>query len=152
MRKRLALPALAAATVIALGAAPAASDAGATPKAAAATEANGSAASTSDYAGHTYRLTLDNGTVLRNTYSEDGKTLNWVGLAGPLKGKSGEEDLQVRKVRQGVYFVSWVEDSGVTVSHVMDLPRRSVDIFWTFGTEDGGRLGELHTATLRCIS
>ncbi|MFF4533136.1 MoaF N-terminal domain-containing protein [Streptomyces sp. NPDC001407] len=149
MRMRHTVPAVAAAALIALGAAGAAQAAPADP---AAVPAASVRATTPAFAGHTYVLTLDNGAVLRNSYSADGTTLNWTALAGPLAGKSGQEKLTVREVGEGLYFVNWVEASGMTVSHVMDLRTKTVSIYWTYGTPDGGRTGELHTAKLERVS
>ncbi|MFH8889466.1 MoaF-related domain-containing protein [Streptomyces sp. NPDC017949] len=148
MRIRHTVPALAAA-LIALAGTPAAQ--AATAPAPAASGA-GVRAEVAAFAGHTYVLTLDNGVVLRNTYSADGSTLDWTALAGPMAGRSGQERLSVRAVGEGLYFVNWVEASGMTVSHVMDLGRGTVSVYWTYGTPDGGRVGELHTATLQRAS
>ncbi|MGW1074389.1 MoaF-related domain-containing protein [Streptomyces sp. NPDC002537] len=150
MRIRHTVPAVAAAALIALGAAGTAQ--AATPAAPAAASAESVRSTAPAFAGHTYVLTLDNGAVLRNSYSADGKTLDWTALAGPMAGKSGQENLTVREVGTGLYFVNWVEASGMTVSHVMDLRNKTVSIYWTYGTADGGRAGELHTATLERVS
>ncbi|GAA0333305.1 MoaF-related domain-containing protein [Streptomyces blastmyceticus] len=153
MRIRHTVPAVAAAALIALGAAGTAQAAPADPAAVPATSAAAAVRSTTPaFAGHTYVLTLDNGAVLRNSYSADGKTLDWTALAGPMEGKSGQEKLTVREVGDGLYFVNWVEASGMTVSHVMDLRTKTVSIYWTYGTPDGGRAGELHTAKLERVS
>ncbi|MFD8984051.1 MoaF N-terminal domain-containing protein [Streptomyces sp. NPDC059564] len=148
MRLRTTVPALAAAAIVALAGAPSAQAATA-PAAPAAAPA---AASAPAFAGHTYVLTLDNGAVLRNSYSADGTTLDWTALEGPMAGHSGREALSVRAVGEGLYFVNWVEASGMTVSHVMDLGRGTVSVYWTYATPDGGRAGELHTATLERVS
>lgn len=147
---RTAVPALAAAALITLSGAPAAQAAPA--QAAAPAAAAQAPAAVPDFAGHTYVLTLDNGAVLRNSYSADGTTLDWTALEGPMAGHSGRETLSVRAVGEGLYFVNWVEASGMTVSHVMDLGRGTVSVYWTYATPDGGRTGELHTATLQRAS
>ncbi|RSS80371.1 MoaF N-terminal domain-containing protein [Streptomyces sp. WAC06614] len=153
MRIRHTLPALATAAVLALaGAGSAQAAASADAPAPAAASAARPAASVPAFAGHTYVLTLDNGAVLRNTYSADGTTLSWQALEGPMAGHSGQERLSVRAVGEGLYFVNWVEASGMTVSHVMDLHHATVSIYWTYATADGGRAGELHTATLARVS
>ncbi|MFD0352485.1 MoaF N-terminal domain-containing protein [Streptomyces sp. NPDC127110] len=150
MRLRTTVPALAAAALIALAAAPSAQAAAPAPVPAPA--AASVAAAVPAFAGHTYVLTLDNGAVLRNSYSADGTTLDWTALEGPMAGRSGQEKLSVRAVGEGLYFVNWVEASGMTVSHVMDLGRGTVSVYWTYATPDGGRAGELHTATLQRVS
>ncbi|WP_217247697.1 MoaF N-terminal domain-containing protein [Streptomyces sp. AC602_WCS936] len=102
------------------------------------------------FAGHAYYLRLDNGIVFRNSYSADGAKLHWEALEGPMKGQSGDEDITVTRVGDGVYHVNWIEDSGITVSHVFDTVHNTVSIFMTFETEQG-RVGEAHTATLQRI-
>ncbi|MFJ1865337.1 MoaF-related domain-containing protein [Streptomyces sp. NPDC088097] len=150
MRIRHTFPALAAA-LIALAGAPSAQAAAAT-TAAPAPVAASIRTEAPAFAGHTYLLKLDNGAVLRNSYSADGATLDWTALEGPMAGHSGSERLSVRAVGEGLYFVNWVEASGMTVSHVMDLGRGAVSVYWTYATPDGGRTGELHTATLERVA
>ncbi|MFE2246819.1 MoaF-related domain-containing protein [Streptomyces lavendulae] len=148
---RTAVPALAAAALITLAGAPSAQAAPA-PSAGVPAASAPAPAAVPDFAGHTYVLTLDNGAVLRNSYSADGTTLDWTALEGPMAGHSGREALSVRAVGEGLYFVNWVEASGMTVSHVMDLGRGTVSVYWSYATPDGGRTGELHTATLQRVS
>ena len=104
------------------------------------------------FAGHTYRLQVDNGVVYQNSYSADGTSLHWEAVEGPFKGNSGDEKLSVRKIRDDMYHVNWVESSGMTVSHVMDLADKTVSVYWTYVTADGNRVGELHTASLTRIA
>lgn len=104
------------------------------------------------FAGHAYRLEVDNGVVFRNSYSADGTTLHWEALEGPMKGHDGDEKLSVREIRDGVYHINWVEASGMTVSHVMDLTSKTVSVYWTYVGENGDRVGELHTASLTRIA
>ncbi|MDG4865704.1 MoaF N-terminal domain-containing protein, partial [Streptomyces sp. T-3] len=104
------------------------------------------------FAGHAYRLEVDNGVVFRNSYSADGAKLHWEALEGPMKGHSGNQDLSVKKINDGVYHVNWVEDSGMTVSHVMDLNSKTVSVYWTYVDGEGKRVGELHTASLTRIA
>ena len=101
--------------------------------------------STESYAGHTYIFRVDNGVVFRNTYSEDGSRLHFESLEGPYG--SAKVELNAAEVAPGLFFVSWVEDSGMTVSHAMNLNSKTVHCFWTW-QDEGGRQGELHTGTL----
>ncbi len=100
------------------------------------------------FAGHTFVITVDNGNVYRNTYSADGSSLHSVTIAGDGVGDTFDAPLQTAKVGYGLYFVSWVEPSGVTVSHVLNFNTNTVKVYFTFGTATGGRLGQLHSATL----
>jgi hypothetical protein len=99
------------------------------------------------FAGHTYLFQVDNGAAFRNAYSADGRRLRWEGL-GESAGQAEDVALHVAEVGPNLYFVSWTEASGITVSHVMDLNRLTVRVFWTYEGE-GGRVGELHTGTLQ---
>ncbi|WP_030234038.1 MoaF-related domain-containing protein [Streptomyces sp. NRRL S-350] len=102
------------------------------------------------FAGRTYLFRADNGAAFRNTYSADGTRLRWEGL-GESAGQWEDVRLHVAEVAPEVYFVSWTEQSGITVSHVMDLGKLTVRAFWTFEGE-GGRVGELHTGTLEQVA
>lgn len=104
------------------------------------------------FAGHVYQLEVDNGVVFRNSYSADGTRLHWEALEGPFRGSSGDEKLSVRRIGDGIYHVNWVESSGMTVSHVMDLNTKTVSIYWTYVTADGDRVGEPHSASLARIA
>lgn len=103
------------------------------------------------FAGHTYRITVDNGSVFQNTYSEDGTHLHAVTLAGFGQGTTIDVPLDVATISADdkVYFVSWVEPDTTTVSHVMQLRAGTVQVFFTFVNSSGARVGELHNATLR---
>ncbi|MEV3989077.1 MoaF N-terminal domain-containing protein [Streptomyces sp. NPDC049837] len=152
MRKHTALRAVVPAVLLALTAAPAAVAAAPSAAPAAHVRAVTAQSSIPAFAGHAYRISLDNGVVFRNSYSADGTKLHWEAVEGPFKGNSGNESLAVNQVGDGLYHVNWVEKSGTTVSHVMDLKSGTVSVYWTFPTPDGGRAGELHTATLQRIA
>lgn len=102
------------------------------------------------FAGRTYLFQVDNGAAFRNAYSADGTRLRWEGL-GESAGQWEDVPLHVALVAPDVYFVSWTERSGLTVSHVMDLVTMTVRAFWTYEGE-GGRVGELHTGTLEPLA
>ena len=101
--------------------------------------------STESYAGRKFLFRVDNGVVFRNSYSEDGSKLHWECLEGPFG--SEEVELNVAEVAPGLFFVSWVEDSGMAISHAMNLNSNTVHAFWSW-QEQGGRQCELHTGTL----
>ncbi|MFJ6216778.1 MoaF-related domain-containing protein [Streptomyces sp. NPDC092296] len=103
------------------------------------------------FAGHTYLVTMDNGNVYRNTYSADGSTLHSETVQGDGVGDSFDAPLQVVQTGIAQYFVSWVEPNGVTISHVMNLLTSTVQAYVTFGTAAGGRVGQLHSATLTLV-
>ncbi|MET7704223.1 MULTISPECIES: MoaF-related domain-containing protein [unclassified Streptomyces] len=103
--------------------------------------------STPAYAGRTFVLRVDNGVVFRNTYAADGTVLHYETLEGPAKGAKETVTLHTAEVAPGLFMLGWVEESGMTVTHVMNLNARTVHALWTY--EGGtGRVAELHTATL----
>ena len=103
--------------------------------------------STRTYAGHTFVLRVDNGTVFRNTYTSDGTGLHYETLEGPGKGSQETVVLHPAEVSPGIFILGWVEQSGMTVTHVMNLNTHTVHAFWTYDT-GRGRAAELHTGTL----
>ncbi|MFV0131570.1 phenolic acid decarboxylase [Streptomyces sp. HMX112] len=106
--------------------------------------------STPTYVGKTFRFTVDNGTVFHNTYAPDGTRLHYETVAGPGTGTAEDVDLHAAEVSPGVFLVGWTEQSGMTVTHAMNLGTGTVHAFWTYETPDG-RVAELHTGTLEEI-
>lgn len=99
------------------------------------------------YAGHTFVFRVDNGTVFRNTYTSDGTGLHYETLEGPGKGSQETVVLHTAEVSPGIFILGWVEQSGMTVTHVMNLKTHTVHAFWTYDT-GRGRAAELHSGTL----
>ncbi|MFJ5646155.1 MoaF-related domain-containing protein [Streptomyces sp. NPDC093223] len=103
------------------------------------------------FAGRTYQVRFDNGTVVRNSYAPDGATMSYQVVQGPNEGLTESVDLHVAQIGADLYYVNWIEASGTTVGHVMDLGNDTVRAFWTYpddGAATAGRTGELHTARL----
>jgi hypothetical protein len=105
------------------------------------------------FAGHTYVLTVDNGTVFQNTFSADGTKLHGVTTAGFGAGSVVDVSINVGLISSydQSYFISWVEPDTTTVSQVFDIRDRTVQIFFTFTDATGVRSGQLHNATLKQI-
>lgn len=102
------------------------------------------------YAGKTYKFSVDNGVVFHNTYSPDGTTLHYETVAGPTAGASEDVTLHAAEATSGVFLLGWVEKSGMTVTHAMNLNTLTVHAFWTYDTPEG-RIGELHVGSLEEI-
>ncbi|MFE7277815.1 hypothetical protein [Streptomyces sp. NPDC057623] len=102
------------------------------------------------YAGRTFRFSVDNGVVFHNTYASDGTALHYETVAGPTKGAVEDVELHAAEVSPGVFILGWLEKSGMTITHAMNLNTGSVHAFWTYETPDG-RVAELHTGTLEEI-
>lgn len=58
--------------------------------------------------------------------------LQWKALTGPSAGTSGNERIYTIVLAPHLYFISWVESNGTTVSNVVDLSRMRVAAFVTF--------------------
>ena len=83
------------------------------------------------YAGKTYKFSVDNGVVFHNTYSPDGTTLRYKTVACPNTGANEDVTLHAVEVAPGVFLLGWVEESGMTVTHAMNLNALTVQAFWT---------------------
>jgi hypothetical protein len=105
------------------------------------------------FAGHTYVITVDNGTVFQNTFSADGTKLHGVTTAGFGAGNVIDVSINVGVISQSrlTYFISWVEPDTTTVSQVFDICDRTVQVFFTFTDSTGVRSGQLHNATVQQI-
>lgn len=73
------------------------------------------------YRGRSFELSMDNGVVFHNTYAPSGTALHYETVAGPTAGASEDVDLHTAEVGPGVFLVGWVEASGMTVTHAMNL-------------------------------
>lgn len=107
--------------------------------------------STLTYAGHTFLLHVDNGVIFRNSYSADGTQLHYETLAGPSTGAAEDVAVHAAEVSPGIFLVGWVESSGMTVTHAMNLKTNTVQAFWTYQA-GSDRIGELHTISLEPVS
>ena len=65
--------------------------------------------------GNTYRVTVN-----------DDKAMKWEALEGDEKGATGVETPQRFKVNNKVFFVTWVEKTGINVTQVLDLKNMKV--------------------------
>ncbi|WP_329273342.1 MoaF-related domain-containing protein [Streptomyces sp. NBC_01451] len=99
------------------------------------------------YAGRTFVFRVDNGVVFRNTCTADGTTLHYETLEGPAKGAEETVILHTAEVAPGLFMLGWVEESGMTITHLMNLNALTVHAFWTYETGDG-RAAELHAGVL----
>lgn len=65
--------------------------------------------------GDTYRVTV-----------LDAENMTWEAISGAEKGASGHEKPQRFKIANQVYFVTWVEKTGIAVTQVINLQSRRV--------------------------
>jgi hypothetical protein len=73
-----------------------------------------------------------NGLEIQNHYlSPD--SLEWEIMSGPSKGEKGIETTHTVEIAPRIFFVSWLERSGTTVSHVIDFNKSQATVFVTIG-------------------
>lgn len=75
----------------------------------------------------------------------------WRTLSGPQKGQEGTEKIFSVEVAPGVFFISRLEKSGVSVSNVVDFRSGSVAAFVTFDAGDS-RMATFDKGTLQDIA
>jgi hypothetical protein len=86
--------------------------------------------------GRKLRFEYDNGVELTAEYP-GANELVWRALAGPAAGTEGTEIYECAEVAPEVFFVSWLERSGTSVSQVIDLVRGALVSYVTFDTPSG---------------
>ncbi|MFD1120921.1 phenolic acid decarboxylase [Methylophilus flavus] len=67
-----------------------------------------------------FLFNYEGGSVYRVTV-KDAKSLSWECIKGPEKGAQGIEEPERFKVADKIYFVSWIEKTGIQVSQVINL-------------------------------
>lgn len=89
------------------------------------------------------KISLDNGNIEFEIYYEDG-TLIWTSL--PNRDRSEKENLIFEKLNDSLYNISWVESTGITVTHIINLDENKVWAIWSWDDAFtyGGRKMELH--------
>lgn len=56
--------------------------------------------------------------------------------------------LYLKPIGKGLFFASWIEDDGTTVSQVIDTEQKSVKVFLTYPNEQGTRHAQELEGTL----
>ena len=103
-----------------------------------------------EFVGKTIRIKYGSGLEVEAHY-ETTAQLHWKCLAGPAIGQSGTETIQCRTIREGLYFVNWVEKSGTTVSNLLDFFENRVAAFVTYDA-GSGRQGMLDSGLFSIVS
>jgi phenolic acid decarboxylase len=86
--------------------------------------------------GKTLLLRYESGLEVIGHYS-DSTEVSWEALTGPAKGSKGRESVNIAEVSPNIFFVNWVEESGTTVSQILDLNKSVVTAYVTFDTPNG---------------
>jgi len=76
--------------------------------------------------------------------------LEWECIKGPAKGQTGQESIHIFEISRNIYFVSWLEKSGTSVSQIVDLNKFMVRVFVTYDSGQG-RQSFVDTGTLEEI-
>ena len=96
--------------------------------------------------GKRFLFQYESGLQVIGDYSSPSE-VSWETLTGPAKGSRGTESVHTAEIATNIFFVSWIEKSGTTVSQVLDLDKLVVTAFVTFDTPQG-RQSMFDTGTL----
>jgi phenolic acid decarboxylase len=88
------------------------------------------------FAGKKLHFAYDSGIEIDAHYVSDTE-LYWRATAGPPAGQAGTEAIQAVEVAPDIFFISWVEEGGLTLSQVLDLEDMKVFSYVTM--DMGGR-------------
>ncbi|HEY4366305.1 MAG TPA: phenolic acid decarboxylase [Steroidobacteraceae bacterium] len=99
-----------------------------------------------NFVGKTIEIRYSSGLEVRARYDST-TAMTWEALSGPAKGRQGTEIIAAAEVAADVYFISWIEASGTSVSNVVDLGARTVHAYVTFQASEG-RQGYLDHGTI----
>lgn len=81
--------------------------------------------------GETVVIRYESGLELEAHYESETR-MTWAALSGPQEGQQGTEHIAAEEVAPGVFFISWVEENGVTVSNVLNFHSHRAFAFVTF--------------------
>jgi phenolic acid decarboxylase len=90
-----------------------------------------------NFVGRKFIIRYESGLEVKAHY-KSATELSWEALTGPSKGESGDETIYSSEVAPNIFFISWLEKKGISVSNVLDLNDSIVTAFVTFDT-GGGR-------------
>jgi phenolic acid decarboxylase len=88
------------------------------------------------FAGKRFLYRYESGLEVKGYFKSETE-LEWEGLTGPSRGLKGAEKIYADEVASNVFFISWLEKTGVSVSQVLDLGRSRVTAFVTYSTDQG---------------
>jgi len=83
------------------------------------------------FVGKSVVIRYESGLELQAHYESDTR-MTWTALSGPQEGQQGTESISAEEVAPGVFFISWVEENGVTVSNVLNFHSHRAFAFVTF--------------------
>ena len=86
-----------------------------------------------NFVGKRIQISYDSGLKVNADYLSQTE-MKWEALSGPSAGQTGVEKIHAMEIAPEVSFVSWLEESGTTVSNVLDFNNLRVSAFITFPT------------------
>lgn len=92
------------------------------------------------FSGRTAEVLFETGYHFKLVYSEDNH-VTWTSLSQETYGNSETEKIYVHKLSRNLYTVNWIESTGVSVSHNINLDEGTVWAFmsWNDAAKYGGR-------------
>ena len=81
-------------------------------------------------------MRYDNGQEVSADYKSPTE-MTWETMNGPAIGTNGTERIYAAEVALDVFFISWVEEEGVTTSHIVDFVNARVTSFVTYEAPRG---------------
>lgn len=77
--------------------------------------------------------------------------LKWEGIGGPIKGYSNVEKCSIIEPIKNIFFVSWLEKNGASISQLLDFNRNKINSYLTFNTPNG-RKEEIRKGIIKIIN
>ena len=72
-----------------------------------------------------------------NYISDD--EIHWKTLDKSGKKAEGDEKISLKKIRDRLFFVNWIEKDGTTVSQVIDAQKGTVQVYLTYTDDKSNR-------------
>ncbi len=94
----------------------------------------------------TFLYQYKGGNAFRVTVPNDHKLI-WKCISGGIKGTTGAEKPQRFKVADGIYFVTWIEKDGVSVSQAINYNTGKI-----FTTVINGTRRSVHQGTVKRLN
>jgi len=88
------------------------------------------------FVGKKILLHYDNGLEIIGDYKSPNE-ISWEALSGPAKGMKGNENIQALEVASDIFFINWLEESGTTVSQILDFNNSTMVAFTTYDSDKG---------------
>jgi len=88
------------------------------------------------FVGKKILLHYDNGLEIIGDYTSPTE-ISWEARSGPAKGMKGKETIRAVEVASDIFFISWLEASGTSVSQILDFNNSTMVAFTTYDSDKG---------------